>query len=81
MSPMRVCSALLVCLLASGAAVAEDKIDPERAKQASEAFEEGQRLFDNATENAPHLIARGSAEIGEEIHEAEVWRQLSERKP
>ena len=38
-------------------------------------------LFDNATENAPHLIARGSAEKGEEIHEAEVWRKLSERKP
>lgn len=57
MSSFRALTTILVCLLLQGSAAAQgkpeepekqEKIDPERAKVASEAFKEGQRLFDAA---------------------------------
>ena len=36
-------------------------------------------LFDNATENAPSLIARGFETRVEEIQNSDVWSQISER--
>jgi len=38
-------------------------------------------LFGNATEDAPRLIARGSTGTATEIHDGQVWNQLSERYP
>jgi len=57
MSSLRALTTVFVCLLLQASAAAQDKpeepakqeqIDPERAKEASEAFKEGQRLFDAA---------------------------------
>jgi hypothetical protein len=57
MTSLRVLTTLFVCLLLPGSAAAQDKpeepgkqekIDPARAKEASDAFKEGQRLFDGA---------------------------------
>jgi predicted ABC-type ATPase len=38
-------------------------------------------LFGNATEDAPRLIARSSSGAGAEIHDGQVWNQLSEPYP